>query len=63
MCLKILIKALVFVLYYLEDGILDKNTKNRKSYPFFIINKKPGPKNLRHASLEKNVFKIWYMQV
>ena len=36
-CLKILIWGLVFVLCYVEDGILKRNTKNHKSYPFFGI--------------------------
>ena len=38
-----------FYIYYVEEGILKKGTKNHKSYPFFIIKLKLGPKR-------KNVF-------
>ena len=35
----------------------EKNGKNHKSYPFFAIKQKRGPKfkKLRHASLDENV--------
>ena len=39
-----LIKGLVFVLLYVEDGNYEKNTKKYKSYPFFVIKSKLRPK-------------------
>ena len=29
---------------YVEVGILEKMAKNNKSFPFFVIKSKPGPK-------------------
>ena len=54
LCLKILIKVIVFVLLYVEDEVLQKFRKNHKSYPFFVITYDLNKKYEAHYT----VFKI-----
>ena len=40
-----------------EELILKKIVRNHKSFSFFVIKSKPGPKQ-RHISLDKNIFYV-----
>ena len=67
--LKMLIKGLGFVLWYLEKGNLKRTPKNFKKLPVFCHKLKTLTltQNLRHTSLDKNIslciYKSLYLQV